>query len=43
MAADSKADIVSGAHYLGSDLDRENEIFSAQKQQFEYHEVALMR
>jgi len=39
MAADSKADIVSGAHYLGSDFD----IQSAQKRQFESHEVALMR
>ena len=39
MAADSKADIVSGAHYLGSDYD----IQSAQKRQFESHETALMR
>lgn len=43
LAADSKADIVSGAHYLGSDFDREQEIFSAQKRQFESHESNLMR
>ena len=39
MAADSKADIVSGAHYLGSDYD----VQSAQKKQFESHETNLMR
>lgn len=39
MAADSKADIVSGANYLGSDFD----VQSAQKRQFESNETALMR
>ena len=42
LAADSKTDIVSGVHYLGSDIDREQEIQSAQKRQFESHEMNLM-
>lgn len=43
LAADSKADIVSGAHYLGSEFDRDQEIASAKKRQFESHETSLMR